>query len=179
MEKTEAIAIAFAAARSNLDSTYHSRLHKALDIALDGDLGLVETGIYRCKGSGDAEYTINREGGNWTCTCPDHQHRAPEGRCKHILAIMLTCKSEKAMESQPAPASAATSSHEFAISISAKGTVHGIPNTMITLRGNTMDEIKANAERVRAGSTCLLNVFDGSDRKPFVPEAARELYGEA
>lgn len=49
---------------------------------------------------------------------------------------------------------------EAPISISMKGTLAGVPGTLVTLRGRNMAEIAARAAAVKAEAACLAGMFD-------------------
>ena len=63
----------------------------------------------------------------------------------------------------PAPVVLPPLSHplpEMPISICMKGTLAGVPGTLVTLRGHSMAEIEARASEVRAGAARLAGLFD-------------------
>lgn len=70
------------------------RMHKAADLVEAGAVLLLENGDARVTGS--RVYRVDAE----SCTCPDFQHRAPDGWCKHRLAVRMA----RALGQQPATA---------------------------------------------------------------------------
>ena len=49
---------------------------------------------------------------------------------------------------------------EAPISICMKGTLGGVPGTMVTLRGHDIREIEIRAQQVKVGAQCLVEIFD-------------------
>jgi hypothetical protein len=133
-------------------------------------------GSYTVKGADSPEYTVDPSG----CTCTDCTGgKAPGGLCKHVLAVALEKRSRQRFqalaealvshpspihESQtPLPEALGAGLPEAPISVCMKGTLAGIPGTMVTLRGNDMREIQIRADQVRAGARYLAGIFDASD----------------
>ena len=165
----EAIAQAFVAARRRLAPEHHSRLVKAWELVADQAVTLNGDGSATVKGSDQPEYTIAVGGG---CTCTDHTSgKAPMQLCKHILAVALEKRSRQKYAdlqegSPPAPAVAYDPLPEAPISICMKGTLGGMPNTMVTLRGRDVREIEIRADQVRAGARYLAGIFDDAPAVP-------------
>jgi hypothetical protein len=76
---------------------FGERVIKALNLVLAGAVsGSRETGIYQVQGSGKEPYTVNG-----ACQCQDFQGgAAPEGICKHRLAVWMTRKGEEVVKAQ-------------------------------------------------------------------------------
>lgn len=181
------LAQAYAMARQKLGPESHSRLHKAFDLALDGHvemLGPVNAIVH----SADKHYPVSCS----SCDCIDFKvERAPHGKCKHILAMCLVVRAAR-LETEHARTHEATPTPplpEAAISICMKGQLAGMPGTMITLRGATMDDIEARAAEVKARlHHAVTGLFDApslrqgldqarpADNAPFVPPAVAHLY---
>jgi hypothetical protein len=83
-----------------------------------------------------------------TCTCKDYEVHTTEKdyRCKHILAVWSYRRALATQE--PAPAASAATLPEAAFSLTLKGLMDG-PEVMLTVRGQTPKEFKANLTVVR------------------------------
>src|SRR5262245_38876604 len=64
----------------------HGRLAKAVALARSGGALLLPTGYVEVQSQSTDERTYTVNG---SCPCPDAAYRAPEGRCKHLLAAWL------------------------------------------------------------------------------------------
>jgi hypothetical protein len=168
----EAIAQAFVAARRKLDVAHHSRLVKAWELVIDRAVTLSGDGSATVKGADQPEYTVGPSG----CDCTDcTSGQAPLGFCKHVLAVALQKRSMQKFQDMGAAhgqlAADAQNSRpqdlpEAPISICLKGTLGGIPNTLVTLRGRDMREIESRADQVRAGARYLTGIFDDAPAQP-------------
>lgn len=126
--KDEAIATTYVRARQRLDVEHHSRLAKAWELVIDGAVSYLQDGHYTVKGKDQPEYTVT----GVTCTCVDCTGgKAPEGRCKHVLATMLYRRSAelfqelaaKALAPPPAAPAIMAELPEAPISTCMKGTL--------------------------------------------------------
>jgi hypothetical protein len=65
----------------------NGRVEKAVQIVLAGDVELLPDGKAKVasQSNGATQYFVV----NGHCPCQDAQHRAPEGRCKHLLAAWI------------------------------------------------------------------------------------------
>jgi DNA repair and recombination protein RAD52 len=61
---------------------------KAFQIAPDGP------DAWTVKNGDKHPYTVQRDEGYWSCTCPDFAQRGPAIRCKHVEAIRLTLEGQ-------------------------------------------------------------------------------------
>jgi len=67
------------------------RIDKAVALLLAGDIeGQDADGAYRVGSQSDPLHVYRVQGK--TCTCPDHEYKAPQGFCKHILAVMISIR---------------------------------------------------------------------------------------
>lgn len=64
--------------------------------------------------------------------------------------------------------------HEAPISICMRGTLAGMPGTLVTLRGRNMAEIAARAAAVKADAACLTGMFDADAPAGEPPEEPPE-----
>lgn len=162
----EAIAQAFVAARRRLQPEHHSRLVKAWELVVERAVIDNADGSHTVKGVDQPEYLVDPSG----CTCTDcTSGKAPLGLCKHVLAVALQKRSmQKFQEMAETTARPAVHSDlpEAPISICLKGTLGGIPNTLVTLRGRDMREIEIRADQVRAGARYLAGIFDDAPAQP-------------
>jgi hypothetical protein len=165
----EAIAQAFVAARRRLAPEHHSRLIKAWELVVERAVIDNADGSHTVKGVDQPEYLVNPSG----CTCTDcTSGKAPLGLCKHVLAVALQKRSMQKFQDMAEVVSGVGSTSlakppvpsdplpEAPISICLKGTLGGIPNTLVTLRGRDMREIEIRADQVRAGARYLAGIFD-------------------
>jgi hypothetical protein len=162
----EAIAQAFVAARRRLAPEHHSRLIKAWELVVERAVIDNADGSHTVKGQDQPEYLVDPSG----CTCTDcTSGKAPLGLCKHVLAVALQKRSmqkfQEIAEALTRP-QASESLPEAPISICLKGTLGGMPNTMVTLRGRDMREIEIRADQVRAGARYLAGIFDDAPAAP-------------
>jgi hypothetical protein len=175
----EAIAQAFVAARRRLAPEHHSRLIKAWELVVERAVKDNADGSHTVKGVDQPEYLVNPSG----CTCTDFTSGRAANRCKHLLAVGLqkrACQRFQAMAERLARGESQTDLvranepqtplPEAPISICLKGTLGGIPNTLVTLRGRDMREIEIRADQVRAGARYLAGIFDDA---PAPAEIAR------
>jgi hypothetical protein len=99
---TQALLQAEAQACSTLDVALHARLSDAVSLVKAGR-------VFEHSAAGWQVESTSREGVTYTvnghCPCADAHYRAPEGRCKHVLAVLLSRKVLKLMQA-PAPAMA-------------------------------------------------------------------------
>ena len=168
----EAIAQAFVAARRRLQPEHHSRLIKAWELVVERAVKDNADGSHTVKGVDQPEYLVNPSG----CTCTDcTSGQAPLGLCKHVLAVALQKRSmqkfQELAEALTRPQASESSTPpaglpEAPISICLKGTLGGIPNTLVTLRGRDMREIEIRADQVRAGARYLAGIFDDAPAQP-------------
>lgn len=175
--RDESIAIAFTAARAKLGAEHHTRLVKAWELVIDSALTVHADGSATASGTGEKGYAVD---GN-VCDCVDHTSgKAVAGLCKHVLALALHKRAAQKFAqlsqaqtpaAQAAPAVAETLP-EAPISICMKGTLAGVPGTLVTLRGRDMREIEIRADQVRAGAACVAGIFDvGTAPQPSSPAA--------
>ena len=178
---------------SNLDARITKARHYILDdtLEVDGQFGYIPSESYT-----NTIYTVSNDG----CDCQDAEHSAPQGMCAHRLAWDIYRGAWRQMREQhpnpmdpppePIPdpyASTATNGveplAEAPISICMRGTLAGVPGTLVTIRGHNMAEIAARAEQVRAHADCLAGMFDavpggdvqsGTNELPSVDEADDE-----
>ena len=153
----DAVAITTLRAKDTLGTEYASRLDKAQTIVLSGGVQPGSDSDYVVASETEAEraYGIMQD----TCECVDATRKgkncAPEGRCKHVLAVWVWRRSLKHMQADidaqvvqpPAAAAAAVPAEplpEAPLSISLKGTVLGRPGTLVTVRGRTVAEVQAH-----------------------------------
>lgn len=158
--RDEAIATAYVRARQRLGAEHHSRLTKAWELVIDGGVEQRDKRLFVVKGKECPEYEVGLE----TCKCTDYTGgKAPNGYCKHVLAVMLYQRAHTLWEEAMTQASAPPMMPdlpEAPISICLKGTLHGVAGTLVTLRGWTMDEIEAQAQQVRQRAGCVVGIFD-------------------
>lgn len=163
----DAIAQAFVAARRKLDVEHHSRLVKAWELVVERAVQDNGDGSHTVKGVDQPEYLVDPSG----CTCTDcTSGKAPKQLCKHILAVALEKRSRQKFqdmaEALTRPPVASEPLPEAPISICMKGTLGGVPGTLVTLRGHSMAEIEVRAGEVRAGARCLAGMFDADAPAP-------------
>ena len=82
--------MAYVTARQHLDPQHHPRLAKAIDLVVDGHVAFDAETCEATVGSqtSDAIYIVSDRGK--TCSCPDFANeKAPDGCCKHRLAVSL------------------------------------------------------------------------------------------
>jgi hypothetical protein len=162
----EAIAQAFVAARRRLAPEHHSRLIKAWELVVERAVKDNADGSHTVKGVDQPEYLVDLSG----CTCTDcTSGKAPLGLCKHVLAVALQKRSMQKFQEMAQALTRPQASDalpEAPISICLKGTLGGIPNTMVTLRGRDMREIEIRADQVRAGARYLAGIFDDTPAQP-------------
>ncbi len=70
----------------------NGRVDKAVQIVLNGDVEPIADGQFNVASQSDATMTYRIVSG--TCSCPDAQHRAPDGACKHIISTWLYRKAQ-------------------------------------------------------------------------------------
>lgn len=100
----DALALAYTRARSTLDIELHSRLTMAWELVIDGKLTPVPDGTATAGGTGAKTYAVSLK----SCECVDFTGgKAPQGKCKHILALGLHRRALLGLKEQLAPQSAA------------------------------------------------------------------------
>jgi hypothetical protein len=170
-------------AKAKLGAEHYERLDKAQSLVianaveLQDDGSATVTSATKADPSVTAEYAVTPK----TCTCPDHTvGKATDGLCKHILALMIYRRAvtqwQELLDStvqQAVPGALP----EAPISICLKGTLHGIPGSLVTLRGHSMADIAARADEVRAAAGCLAGMFD--DSGPVQPQQPDKPAGGA
>lgn len=166
----DAIDAVTARARKHYGASFNNRItqarHYLLDerMEIDGQFAYIPSESYP-----DTFYTVSNDG----CDCQDAEHTAPQGMCAHRLAWDIYRSACKQMQpprreapvaipnpyTDPAPP-LVEPLHEAPISICMRGTLAGMPGTLVTLRGRNMAEIAARASAVKAEADCLAGMFD-------------------
>lgn len=166
----DAVDAVTARARKHYGAGFNNRITKArhyiLDeqIEIDGQFAYIPSENYP-----GTHYTVSAEG----CDCQDAEHTAPQGMCAHRLAWDIYRGAYKLIRehhreapepipnpyTDPAPLDAEPLA-EAPISICMKGTLAGMPGTLVTIRGRNMAEIAARAEQIKVGAECLAGMFD-------------------
>jgi hypothetical protein len=119
---TQALEQAELLARQALPQLLHERISCAVALVKAGAVLETDTPHIWSVASASTpgkEYTVNG-----SCNCQDAQYRAPQGRCKHMLATMLARKTLKLMQGQdehaqveaPAPQERSAPANQHAIS---------------------------------------------------------------
>jgi hypothetical protein len=148
----DSVAIMAQRARDSLGSDYTTRIDKAQAIVLAGGVHPLGKGDYDVQSETDKElaYEVKQD----VCPCKDASNRALQGRCKHVLAIWLYRRALKhpqsTIDSKPQVAAPDSALPEAPVSVSLKGTVAGRPQTLVTIRGNTIAEVKARLAEAAA-----------------------------
>lgn len=169
---SEAVDAVVARARQHYGKSFNHPITKAHHyltderLEVDGQLGFIPS-----ESDPATHYTVNAE----SCDCQDAEYTAPQGMCAHRLAWDIfrgTCRLMREQhphlvgpppEPIPDPYADASPSEplpEAPISISMKGTLAGMPGTMVTIRGRNMAEIAARAAQIKVGAACLRGMFD-------------------
>jgi hypothetical protein len=148
------------------------RVDKARGIVING---LVQPGRESAHIRSETDPETTYEVTSKSCTCQDAQYNASDIMCKHRLAWQIyrgahgvaQGLARRQVSQEPRP--------EAPISICMKGTLAGMPGTMVTIRGRDMDEIAARAAQVKARADCLPGMFDaGADAASSADEAPSE-----
>ncbi len=169
---SEAIDAVVARARQYYGKGFGHRIAKARHyivderLEVDGQLGYIPS-----ESEPETYYTVDTEG----CDCQDAEYTAPQGMCAHRLAWDIfrgACRLMReqhpelvGLPSEPIPDPYADASPdeplaEAPISICMKGTLAGMPGTLVTIRGRNMAEVAARAAQVKAQAECLSGMFD-------------------
>jgi len=148
------------------------RVDKARGIVLNG---LVQPGREIAHISSETDPETTYEVTSKSCTCQDAQYNASDIMCKHRLAWQIYRGAHGVAQGLAIRQAPKEPLSEAPISICMKGTLAGIPGTMVTLRGRDMDEIAARAAQVKARADCLAGMFDaGADAASSADEAPSE-----
>jgi hypothetical protein len=97
---SEALEQAALLARQALPASLDTRISAAVALVCNGAVlqtDDVQTWTVASATTPDHQYRINGHG----CSCEDAFYRAPEGKCKHVLAVLLARKTLRLMEGQP------------------------------------------------------------------------------
>jgi len=88
-------------ARQHLPETLHERLSCAVALVKGGQVLQMDDGSWEVESTSipGKQYHVNGTG----CPCEDAHYRAPQGRCKHVLSVLLSRKA-LALMTTPAPA---------------------------------------------------------------------------
>jgi hypothetical protein len=137
-----------ALAHAKLPHELHGHLERATALVLHRHVWLGEDGRHAqvLSSDGTTWYRVNG-----ACTCLDAP-QAPQGYCKHRLAVMLYKRASEVLTSscgRPQPAAADTPCPEALFSACLKGTVRGI-DTQLTARGMTLEEFQRHFDAVHA-----------------------------
>jgi hypothetical protein len=135
-------------AHAKLPETLHGHLERATALVLHRHVWLGEDGRHAQVLSSDGQ-TWYRVNGN--CTCLDAP-RAPQGMCKHKLAVMLYKRAGEVLTSaaaRPGLTNAEKTCPEALFSACLRGTVRGI-DTQLTARGMTLEAFQRNFDAVHA-----------------------------
>lgn len=151
----------FRQALERVSALAHARLPQELHGHLERATALVTQGHVFPTDDGKHAQVLSSDGTRWYpvnghCTCMDAT-RAPEGWCKHRLALALYRRASELLHAAPRPlprgegdaAQALAACPEALFSASLKGTVRGI-DTQLTARGMTLEEFRANFDAVHA-----------------------------
>ncbi|ETW93844.1 MAG: hypothetical protein ETSY1_37485 [Candidatus Entotheonella factor] len=167
----------------SLDNRITQARHYLLsdDMEVDGQFAYIASESYP-----GTQYTVSNDG----CDCQDAEHTAPQGLCAHRLAWDIyrsACKQgqpprREAPEPIPNPYTDPAPPmvepiYEAPMSITMRGTLAGIPDTLVTIRGRNMKEIAARAAAVKAGAECLAGMFDDDAPASEPPEEPPEPAG--
>jgi hypothetical protein len=89
-------------ARQALPVSQHERISCAVAIIRGGDIFETDDHVWTVASQSQPglEYRINGAG----CSCEDAHYRAPQGRCKHVLATMLSRRAMQLIQAQQPPA---------------------------------------------------------------------------
>ena len=155
----DTVAIVTLRAKDTMGAAYHSRLDKAQWLVLAGHVNPHDDGhsaTVQSETKADETYAVNG-----ACECPDARTKAPAGFCKHRLAWAIFRRAvehgQLLLEQRlPAPAAPTPTGRpqdplpEAPVSITLKGTVHGCPGTLVTVRGTTLAQVKAQLAEAAA-----------------------------
>lgn len=146
-----------ALAHAKLPQALHGALERATALVLHRHVWLDEDGRHAQVLSSDGQtwYRVNGQ-----CTCRDAP-RAPQGSCKHKLAVQLYKRAGEVLTAscgRTEPAAAGTPCPEALFSACLRGTVKGI-DTQLTARGQTFPEFQRHVDAVHA-------LFDAPAARP-------------
>ncbi len=183
---SDAIDAVVVRARNYYGKSFGHRITKARHYLMDDQLEVEgEFGCIPSESDPDSYYTVSTDG----CDCQDAEYTAPQGMCAHRLAWDIFRGAYKLMHEQapglmgsppepiPDPYADASPDEPLAeapISICMKGTLAGMPGTLVTIRGRTMAEIAARAAQVKAQAACLAGMFDAETLASEPPEEPPE-----
>jgi hypothetical protein len=112
----------------------NGRLARAVAIVRSGAVTLLPSGYVEVQSQSTDELTYTVNG---SCPCPDAQHRAPNGHCKHLLAAWLVRRvhhtTPKASPVHPQSETAAPALPEAPASVNCHITLEG-RQVQVTLR---------------------------------------------
>ena len=98
----EAVAQIAAKAKAKLPEQVNGRIEKAVALVLSGDVLWTSDGGAEV-GSGTDALSTHRVRGT-SCSCDDSQYgRAPQGFCKHVLAVMIYTRVHQEMAARSTP----------------------------------------------------------------------------
>lgn len=139
-------------AHARLPEVLHGHIQRATALVLQGAVHVEEDGKHALVRSSDGQsyYHVNGH-----CTCMGAPH-APEGLCKHRIALMLYRRAGDLMreglhDAPPAPTPRAKEPRcpEAEFSCSFTGTIGGV-SVILTARGASFEQFSANVQAVRA-----------------------------
>lgn len=138
-------------AQAKMPDALHGHIQRATAIVLHGGVWLDDEGRHaQVLGSdGTTWYRVNGH-----CTCMDAP-KAPEGYCKHKLAVMLYRRAGDLLRSAPLPLGEGEASQpappcpEALFSATFDGRIGGV-GVRLTARGATFETFAANVQAVRA-----------------------------
>jgi hypothetical protein len=108
----------------------NGRLARAVAMVRSGAVTLLPTGYVEVQSQSRDELTYTVNG---SCPCPDAQHRAPNGHCKHLLAAWLVRRVHNVQPQTPPAEPAAPALPEAPASVNCHITLEG-RQVQITLR---------------------------------------------
>ena len=105
----QALAQAELLTRQALRPELHERLSCAVALVKSGAVMQMDDGAWEVESASvpGKIYSINGH-----CLCPDATHRAPQGRCKHVLSVLISRKTMQLLAQPPQDATRAVDVQE-------------------------------------------------------------------
>lgn len=142
----DAVAVVTLRAKDRMGAAYHARLDKAQELVLDHKVAPYADGkgaTVMSETDADKAYDVNG-----ACECPDAQTKAPDGWCKHRLAVAIYRRAvehgqEVLQQRLPDPAPAARAEHhEARVSANCHLTLAGRQVQLTVRTGATAVEVR-------------------------------------